>query len=104
MPGYEQDWKDYKRIRNRWLFVFAGYIPVVGAVGFISIKLFKTFVPAFIVAFLWMALFLITGIRVNVWLCPRCGEWFSGTWWYNLGFLARRCVHCGLRKYQNSDT
>jgi len=100
MAECEEEWKDYRRIRNQWILVFLGYMPVVGTVGFVSIKLFHTTTPAFVTAFFWMALFLFTGIRVNVWRCPRCGEWFSGTWWYNLGFLARRCVHCGLPKYQ----
>ena len=99
MGEYEEDWKEYKRIRNQWFFVFLGYVPVCGIVAFLSIKLFKTFTPAFVTAFVWMALFVYTGIRVNVWRCPRCGKWFSATWWYNLGFLARRCVHCGLPKY-----
>jgi Zn ribbon nucleic-acid-binding protein len=35
-----------------------------------------------------------------MWRCPRCGKWFSAKWWYNKGFLARQCVHCGLQKYQ----
>ena len=41
------------------------------------------------------------------WLCPRCGEPFH----YAVGWLGRvnnpfaeRCVHCGLRKWAESDT
>ena len=104
MADYSEDWKEYRHLRNTWLLVIVTYIPVVAAVAFVSMRLFKTLVPGFVTAFFWMALFLFTGIRLNVWRCPRCGEWFSGTWWYNLGFLARRCVHCGLHKYQQSDT
>ncbi|MBI1741049.1 MAG: hypothetical protein HYR57_09260 [Candidatus Koribacter versatilis] len=100
MVGYEEAWKDYKRIRNQWFLVFVGYVPIVGIVAFVSIKLFNTFTPAFVTAFLWMALFVYTGARVQLWRCPRCGKWFSAKWWYNKGFLARRCVHCGLPKYQ----
>ena len=101
MADYQEDWKEYKRIRNTFFLVFLTYIPVCGTVGFISEKLFHTSTPVFVVAFLWMALFLITGVRLQLWRCPRCGEWFCGTWWYNKGFLARRCVHCGLRKYED---
>jgi len=79
MSDYEQDWKEYRCIRNQWFLVFLGYVPVCGIVAFISMKLFTTFTPAFVTAFIWMALFVCTGIRVNVWRCPRCGEWFSGT-------------------------
>jgi hypothetical protein len=101
MAGYEEGWRNYKRIRNQWFLVLLGYVPVVSAVAFVSIKLFHSFVPAFATAFFWMALFAVTGIRISSWSCPRCGECFSGKWWYNKGFLARRCVHCGLPKYQD---
>jgi hypothetical protein len=101
MAGYQNDWKDYRRIRNQWFLVFLGYVPVVGLVALVSFKLFNSFVPAFVMAILWTALFLISGIRVNAWHCPRCGETFSGKWWYNKGLLAGRCVHCGLLKFQD---
>lgn len=101
MSDYQQEWQQYKRRRNQFWLVFVGYVPVCGAITLFSFELFHTFTPGFVVAFLWMALFMFTGIRVQMWRCPRCGKWFSATWWYNLGPLARRCVHCGLRKYEN---
>jgi hypothetical protein len=103
MADYRQDWEEYRRFRNQWLLVILTYVPVCGAVAFVSGRLLHTLAPAFVAAFLWMALFVFTGTRLSVWRCPRCGEWFSSTWWYRKGFLARRCVHCGLRKYQESD-
>jgi len=102
MNDYEDDWREYKRIRNTFFIIFAAYVPVCFSIGVLSSRLFRTFVPAFVAAFIWMALFLMSGIRVNLWRCPNCGEWFSGTGWYNLGFLARRCVHCGLQKYSST--
>jgi hypothetical protein len=48
------------------------------------------------------AMLLMSCARVNLWRCRNCGEWFSGTWRYNLGFLSRRCVHFGLLKYSNN--
>jgi hypothetical protein len=101
--GMKRIGREYKRIRNTFLLVFMTYVPVCFAVGVASLKLLGTFTPGFVVAGLWMILFLFNGVRLNTWPCPRCGEWFSGTWWYNLGFLARRCVHCGLAKYGNSS-
>jgi hypothetical protein len=100
MASYAEDWKKYKRLRNQWILVLVGYVPVVGTFGYVSMKLFHSTTPAFVLAFLWMALFLVTGWRVQLWRCPRCGEWFSAKWWYNKSFLARQCVHCGLPKYQ----
>jgi hypothetical protein len=100
MSDYQQEWQEYKRIRNQFWLVFASYAPVCYVVGLVSIKFLHTFAPAFVVAFLYMGLFIFTGSRMQLWRCPRCGKWFSATWWYNLSFLARRCVHCGLRKYE----
>lgn len=101
MSDYQRDWQEYKQRRNQFWLVFAGYVPVCATVAFVSIKLFHTLTPGFVVAFFWIGLFVVTGMRVQMWRCPRCGKWFSATWWYNLSFLARRCVHCGLRKYEN---
>jgi len=101
--GYEEDWREYKRIRNTFLLAFVTYVPACFVVGVTSMKLLGTFTPGFVAAALWMILLVFNGIRLNAWPCPRCGEWFSGTWWYNLGFLARRCVHCGLTKYGNKS-
>lgn len=99
MAGYGDDWREYKRIRNIFLLVFALSVPVCFSIGALSVKLFHTFAPGFAAAVVWMVFLAISGTRVNLWRCPNCGEWFSGTWWYNLGLLARRCVHCGLPKY-----
>ena len=101
MGNYERDWQKYKRIRNQFWLIFAGYVPVGFVVAFVSLRLFHTFVPGFAFAIAWIASFLVAGLRVSMWRCPRCGKWFSATWWYNLGFLAKRCVHCGLRKYED---
>jgi hypothetical protein len=86
-----------------WL-VFFGYVPATMSFALITGKVFHTFVPAFIFALCWMGWFMVLGIQLNCFACPRCGKWFTGTWWYNLGFVARRCVHCKLPKYQLTDS
>jgi uncharacterized metal-binding protein (TIGR02443 family) len=45
-----------------------------------------------------MLMVLGVGVRYQVGRCPRCGKWFSGAWWYNNSYFARKCVHCGLEK------
>src|SRR5262252_8677343 len=57
----------------------------------------------FVVALTWMGAFVVTGIRLPFWPCPRCGERFSTKGVYNKSFLARKCVHCGLPKYAVDD-
>jgi len=101
MNGFEPQWIEYRRRRKLFAFVFIGYMPVVSAAAFIEGRIFHTQIFAFTLAFGWMAFFLMSGIRLNTWPCPRCGEWFFATWWYNNPF-ARRCVHCKLPKYSDS--
>ena len=100
MAGFEQGWKEYRRLRNTALVVFLGGIPVCVLVAFVSAELLHTTDPAPIILVAWFVLFLVYVIRLQRWRCPRCGECFSATWWYNKSFLARHCVHCGLPKYQ----
>ena len=103
LAGFEENWKKYRRVRNTFFAVFLSGIPVFMLVSFVSQKLLHTITPASVTAGLWMALFGVNGIRLQLWRCPRCGECFSGTWWYNKSFLARRCVHCGLEKYETAS-
>jgi len=60
---------------------------------------FQSITPALVFAAVWFVVFLIVGNRLARWRCPRCGKIFSGSWYYNQGFAARKCVHCNLPKY-----
>jgi hypothetical protein len=101
MIGYQPHWQQYKRRRNQFWLVLGAYAPTCFAIALVSMKLFQSLIPVFVAAFLWIGLLTIAGIRIQTWRCPRCGKWFAGPWWYNLGLAARRCAHCGLRKYEN---
>ncbi len=72
MSDYQQEWQEYKRLRNQFWLVFACYVPVCFAIALVSIKLLQTFTPAFVAAFLDMGLFVLTGSRLQLWRCPRC--------------------------------
>lgn len=103
MRAYGKSWGDYKRLQNAFAFVLLTYVPTCFVVAYIALRIFHTLVPAFLIALLWMGAFLVTGMRLQCWACPRCGEPFSAKGWYNRGFLVRRCVHCGLPKYADED-
>ena len=91
-------WDSYRKRRNIAVFAFIGYVPVVFSVGVLSIRLFSTPTPAFVLAFMWMAFAVVAGNIALRFPCPRCANWFFAKWWYYNSF-ARRCVHCGLAKY-----
>ena len=60
-------------------------------------------IPTYGIAIGWMVAFLVTGVRLNRWRCPRCGKLFCATKWYNKSFFARKCAHCGLPKFAIDD-
>jgi hypothetical protein len=84
--------------------VILSYIPVGIIAARIGFWLFHLMLLGFVVAPIWMGAFMATGLRLQLWACCRCGERFSAKGWYNKGFLARKCVHCGLPKYALADT
>ena len=99
-PGeYREQWKEYRRRRNLMAAVFLGYVPIGLAFGVMTRRVYNSSVPSLIVALVWLGLFLATFYRSVFWPCPRCGQAFAGSWYWNTGFLAKVCRHCGLEKY-----
>ena len=99
--NYQENWRRYKRVRNLFWVLFLGLLP---ALLMILVALGSSFEsPGLVIAAAWFVLFLVVGNRVSRWRCPRCGKIFAGAWWYNKGFAARRCEHCGLPKYGGVD-
>jgi len=89
---YARAWRQYARRRNA----------VIGAA--ISVFAFMAVPPAVakILAFPWLAICLWTTVRVNLFRCPRCGNTFFFKFPVCKAF-ARRCLHCGLRKWAEDD-
>jgi hypothetical protein len=87
-PSFDS-WSEYRKRRNIVLFAFIGYVPVVFGVGVLSMRLFSTFTPAFVLAFVWMAFFVISGNLFLRFPCPRCGKLFFAKWWYHNTFARR---------------
>jgi len=102
MGPYAEGWKRFRRIKWSLASVFLGF-PLLFFVGQIvqlrsvNSEISEILVGAVLSA--WFVFFIVSAIRYQLFRCPRCGEWFSGTWWYNLSFLAQKCVHCGLPKF-----
>jgi hypothetical protein len=99
-------WDDYRRRRNQFLLVFPTGLFAVWA----FIWLFSRVAPGqvmswvfVILGILLMAAFIITGIRLQTFRCPRCGKFFFIACWYRTLF-ARRCVHCKLPMWQNTQS
>ena len=103
MEDYSANWQAYRKLRNLWWLVFLAYTPGAMAIALLGNYLFGSFSLGYAAAMVWIVAFVILGTRLNTWPCPRCGKWFCATWWYSKSFFARKCVHCGLPKYANSN-
>jgi hypothetical protein len=98
---YEQQWLEYKRRRDLFLFVFVVYGVMVGVISYLTQGWIHNHELTNVLGFSWFLLMIITVGRLQVWRCPRCGErFFMKSVWHNL--FTSRCLHCGLEKYADS--
>jgi len=64
-------------------------------------NIFNSEIPAVVIALMWMTAFAIAGWRTTYWRCPRCKKSFFAKWYINQ--FARKCVHCGLKKWSTES-
>jgi endogenous inhibitor of DNA gyrase (YacG/DUF329 family) len=72
--------------------------------------MFDSEIPAFIGAitwlFGWMCIWVCILLRMSTLRCPRCGQRFFIGKWHGLPLsnpFARRCAHCDLPKWAESE-
>src|SRR5690242_5130627 len=105
---YTAAWRDYRKRRLVSWAVLLAYIPGVLVLFFgigLPISVLTGIKPDYffyLIAGSWMLACVIMGLRTELFHCPRCGKRFFATWWYHNAF-ARKCVHCGLPKWANTD-
>jgi len=102
MSPYGQRWQVYRRFRRDLLLVSAGFFPWVLGVGVLAALVVSHRLSAVfgVVAACLYAFFLgVVFIRMEKFRCPRCGGHFASSRWYTKSIFARKCVHCGLRKF-----
>jgi hypothetical protein len=107
---YSQEWAELRRMRRRVVTVVFS-----GAAVFVLVPLTRL-APrgignalGLVLLAAWGALlvkFFSVSAEYSYWSCPRCGKPFHyvARWYgrWNNAF-ARRCVHCGLPKWVDSD-
>ena len=107
MTDYSQAWDRYRSRRNRFIIVACSIVP-----GLVLLRVMDWLVPNVAVSSVasavlvlgWFFGTIITSYQAQYCPCPRCGKQFSSTGWYHKGMVfARRCAHCGLPKYANSE-
>jgi Zn ribbon nucleic-acid-binding protein len=106
MNNYSEAWSDYRKLRNQALIVSLGFLPGLITLRWLIASVFSQGIGTYLFVLLvivWILGIFAAGARLQAWNCPRCGEPFAWKWWYNKGIFARKCAHCGLPKYANSE-
>ena len=108
---YSQEWAELRRLRRRVLtVVFAAMavfalVPLTTALARQSVA--KIFGLGLFAAWVYLLVkFFFVSFEYIYWSCPRCGKPFHYVMhWYGRrnNPFARRCVHCCLPKWADSD-
>jgi len=109
---YSGEWAQLRGLQHRTFIAVLAAALVLAVVPLMTSLMppnrFRGVVGLFLLAvWVWalIRLFLTTLTYVS-WPCPRCGkpfhrvDWCFGRW---INPIARRCVHCGLPKWVDSD-
>ncbi len=100
---YEAAWQRY-RVSSAWYWlVFLGYVPGVFLFGWLLSFAVNDNLAHEIVAFGWMALWMVSGQGYVRFRCPRCGEKFFARKGFS-NIFSGKCLNCGLPKYAHDRT
>jgi hypothetical protein len=95
-------WKEYRR-RERlvWAISILG-IPGAGLLALPLSMLLHSTVPFEATYCLFALAWLFGMLRVQFFRCPRCNNHFFFKWYFS-NIFAKRCVHCGLPRLQETS-
>lgn len=92
---YVRHWHNYRRRRAVHWLLFLSYIPLTVAAHALTDSTTISFTVALILFWGWF----IAGQMLLWWKCPRCHRPFHGGM-VRGNVFAKRCLHCGLRRYE----
>jgi hypothetical protein len=101
MYNYDEEWQKYRDRRFAYIALSLGFFPVAPLVFSLNRLFSINWAGDLLVPY--MILWIVAGARFESFRCPRCGKSFARTWWYNLSFIAWKCVHCGLKKFSDGE-
>ena len=102
MNEYTEDWKEYRRLRRMFFASWLLFPLTAMLASSVSFRLLRSPALGLIVAAIHFLWWMKCCWEFATFSCPRCGENFAGgkgLWAVNRGVLARKCAHCGLKKY-----
>ncbi len=98
--SYAKSWRQYRRVRFVAVLLFLGFLPIM-ILGISLDHVFETPFFSYSVAAGWLVAALVSVWMWAYWPCPRCGRGFKG--WSLSRLLPKRCAHCSLPRWAESD-
>lgn len=100
MGLYDAEWKTYRRL---WLISLLGLLGALPTC-FLVYTLSRLRIPGLILFLIWAGYVLVVfgaWLLLNYFRCPHCNELFASTGWGSHSVFARKCAHCGLKKFSD---
>ncbi|HEX4146549.1 MAG TPA: hypothetical protein VHY91_23815 [Pirellulales bacterium] len=104
-PDYRPAWADLRR-RSRWFFGtwLGGFVAILAACGLASwLGATAQQLVVAVLAPAWVIGFVVLGLRLQMFPCPRCHRPFFFRFFYWSGVLVSSCRHCGLPKWSATN-
>src|SRR5205807_1220600 len=105
LTRYQLQWAKLRRIRRWFCAAYLSALPAEMLIGWPLDRLFHSTIPFVSIALISMTAFVILGLRIANWKCPRCHRPFFRNWIWTNGFSWRHvvCIHCGLPLYDPGE-
>ena len=97
--AYRTAWDRYRALRTRLRRLSFLAVPAAVGLAFLSNLLATTFLLFWVAAMLLFLAFLVTGLELSRFPCPRCARPFFSTRWIVKNRFRKTCRHCGLQKW-----
>lgn len=97
MSAKPSPWTPYRRGKRRLWLGFALYLPFFIVADRVLDALGAPDGAIVWGAAAWLALWMLNGVRLGRFRCPRCAQRFFYPRRFSANLLATRCCHCGTR-------
>jgi hypothetical protein len=101
--SHQSGWEDCKRRELWYRVVIYGFVPFVFIASVVASQLAGSDALFFIMGSVALFATIVVGYRMMHFECPRCHRSFFLSRWWIFQPHKKKCVHCGLQKWSETD-